>query len=409
MTESVQESGAAEVAAPGQSGFTYFRANSLAADASATGTDTVAIGPRAVSESTNSVALGLDARAIGEGNSVSVGYRASSFNTSTIAIGADAKALARGDVAIGYLAVAGEADGVALGGNASSQGELSTVLGAHGTAFGLGSVALGAQSVADDDYVVSVGNAQRQRPIVNVAPGALSATSNEAVTGSQLHATQQEAEKLAADVAALQSDTASTPYFLVGSKEVNPGADRTMVTVGPEAVAHQSGSIAIGHLASASGDIDAIAIGRNSSSALHYAIALGTDTVVFNVAAIGIGLQAKATGVRSIALGAYSNVTGKRSVALGESSVADRDDSVSVGSPDRQRTVAYMAAGILTQDSTDGVNGSQLYATNLAVTNLMQQSVAQRQQLDTLKASLADSKRDLDLLRRRIAALEANG
>ncbi|WP_322058553.1 YadA family autotransporter adhesin, partial [Paraburkholderia sp. J63] len=78
-----------------------------------------------------------------------------------------------------------------------------------------------------------------------------------------------------------------------------------------------------------------------------------------NSMALGQSANVDAQAANSIAFGKGAKVTSAApgSVALGASSVADRANSVSVGSASNQRQVVYVAAGTA---STDAVNVSQL-------------------------------------------------
>ncbi|MCV5472847.1 hypothetical protein OFN43_28690, partial [Escherichia coli] len=58
---------------------------------------------------------------------------------------------------------------------------------------------------------------------------------------------------------------------------------------------------------------------------------------------------------------------GKNSVALGAGSVATEADTVSVGNTTVQRKIVNMAKGDIDTDSTDAINGSQLYAISKSV------------------------------------------
>src|SRR5206468_444320 len=78
------------------------------------------------------------------------------------------------------------ADAVALGNNAQALATGGVAIGLNSSATGANSVALGQGSVADQANTVSVGAAGSERKIVNVAAGALSSTSTDAVNGSQL-------------------------------------------------------------------------------------------------------------------------------------------------------------------------------------------------------------------------------
>jgi len=107
--------------------------------------------------------------------------------------------------------------------------------------------------------------------------------------------------------------------------------------------------------------------------------------------AIAAGVGAKAAGASSVALGQNASASTGNSVALGTNSTtgavkgtagatiagdnytfagSSPTGTVSVGAAGQERTITNVAAGVLSSDSTDAVNGSQLYATNQAVDKL---------------------------------------
>lgn len=65
----------------------------------------------------------------------------------------------------------------------------TTAIGSQARAFGVSSVALGEFSVAVEANTVSIGDVSMERRIVNLAQGAVSATSTEAMNGAQLFGT----------------------------------------------------------------------------------------------------------------------------------------------------------------------------------------------------------------------------
>ncbi|MBZ9654369.1 hypothetical protein K9U38_06400, partial [Phyllobacterium sp. 2063] len=126
--------------------------------------------------------------------------------------------------------------------------------------------------------------------------------------------------------------------------------------------ADDSGSIAIGAGAK-SLEKDGLALGRNSVTA---------DSMT-GATALGSGAQALFLG--GVALG-YNSVTDKAAVAIGTVRINNTDytfagatpySTVSIGNATIKRQLTNLAAGQLNKDSTDGVNGSQLFATNSAV------------------------------------------
>lgn len=160
-------------------------------------------------------------------------------------------------------------------------------------------------SIAKDSggTVVDMSGTDGERKLTGVAEGDVSASSKEAVNGSQLFATNQQVAQNTADIAV---NTAS-----------------------------------IGNL---SQSINNITTGGNGVKFFH-ANSSAADSV--------------ASGQESVAVGGGAQATAKQSVALGSGSVADRDNSVSVGSQGNERQIINVKAG--TAD-TDAVNVAQLKA-----------------------------------------------
>ena len=100
-----------------------------------------------------------------------------------------------------------------------------------------------------------------------------------------------------------------------------------------------------------------VILGSSDKETTHTA----SDTVV-------IGHNAQANSNNDVAIGSGSVANG----AVGTAGYAGANPigTVSVGSEGNERTITNVAAGRINEDSTDAVNGSQLYATNQNVTNL---------------------------------------
>ena len=166
-------------------------------DLSDVGENAMAIGTDALSTGTNSVAFGTNTIATGE-NAVAIGKGSAVTGTDSIAIGT-------GHIVIGNNAgTFGDpntiyGDGSYAIGNNNTIGSSATphtvgtntfVLGNNVTTTANNAVILGAGSVGKDN-TVSVGKPGAERQIINVAAGTLSSTSTDAVNGSQLYATNQ--------------------------------------------------------------------------------------------------------------------------------------------------------------------------------------------------------------------------
>ncbi|WP_436408385.1 YadA-like family protein [Burkholderia orbicola] len=105
----------------------------------------------------------------------------------------------------------------------------------------------------------------------------------------------------------------------------------------------------------------------------------GTPAVASGALAVAIGSDARATSANSLALGSGARVTGAGSVAIGYNSVANQNNVVSVGDVGRERKIVNVADGDVAFQSTDAVNGGQLYAAlntlSTSVTSKTQQAI----------------------------------
>ncbi|WP_306674801.1 ESPR-type extended signal peptide-containing protein [Pseudomonas sp. T8] len=266
-------------------GIKYFHANSTLADSTATGTDSVAVGPVASSTATNAVAIGNGA-------------------------------------------VASVADSVALGNGATTAAATATPSGVvNGTTYTYaGSAPVG---------VLSVGALGKERQISNVAAGQVSATSTDAVNGSQLFATNTAVDGLGTSVNNIVNNGAGIKYFHANSAL----ADSTAT------------------------GIDSVAVGPAASSTATNAVAIGNGAVasVADSVALGNGATTAAAVANTSGL-----VNGTTYTYAGGAPVG----VLSVGALGKERQVSNVAAGQVSATSTDAVNGSQLFATNISMNNL---------------------------------------
>ncbi|QRF89700.1 hypothetical protein CLH39_05420 [Alcaligenes faecalis] len=158
--------------------------------------DSIALGTDSIAQFNSSIAVGREAQATAD-YSLAQGKGAHAFGEASIAQGRDAWALERqaialGDgsrstadraVAIGQGSKALNARSVALGDGAETAGAVGT-LNASLNGLNYGNFA-GDRPVA----TVSVGTEQEKRTVTNVAAGRISASSTDAINGSQLYAT----------------------------------------------------------------------------------------------------------------------------------------------------------------------------------------------------------------------------
>ena len=122
---------------------------------------------------------------------------------------------------------------------------------------------------------------------------------------------------------------------------------------------------ATGEAAKATGP-NSVAIGGNSNAAVEDAVAIGNGATVGAEAAkgsvaIGAGAQAGKAHTGAYSLDSSATVAGKPS---------DATRVVSVGSAGNEAQIQNVAAGVVSETSTDAVNGSQLHATNQSINRL---------------------------------------
>lgn len=146
---------------------------------------------------------------------------------------------------------------------------------------------------------------------------------------------------------------------------------------GTEAKAQNSWSTAVGDWAQANTTKGrgGTAIGTTAKADDDYATAVGLGAEATAVNSMALGMQAKATQKDSVALGAGSvdraaTKETKGTIALSDGTIRDYGNFagsnpigvVSVGAKDKERQIINVAAGKISADSTDAVNGSQLYS-----------------------------------------------
>ena len=377
-----------------------------------------------------------DAHARGQA-STAVGYNAQANGDSAVAMGRDSNAAAADAVAIGHNSVAANAGDVALGAGSVTAAAVATT----------------GVTIAGKDYTfagtaptstVSVGDVGAERTITNVAAGRISADSTDAVNGSQLAATNAAIEQISSNISNL--DQGAVKYDTNADGTVNYNS----VTMGGDTYnsVTKTGGTRITNVARGVNDSDVVNMSQlNETNAvinnfagdqsteyteqngrgIRYVRTNDTGLAQADAYAQGqgstaVGYDAKATGDSALALGRNAVASDANSVALGAGSVTaaavatasgvvggttyqfaggSATSTVSVGSAGNERTVSNVAAGRLSAESTDAVNGSQLYATNQKVdentqdiANLNQQVGGNTQSITNLNNRVDGVQRD---------------
>ena len=163
----------------------------------AIGTNSVANGSEGVcnnGEKTNPSLPGGGATGC-DGSAVALGKEANATGTNAVAVGVGAKASKKNTTALGSGANSTIENAVALGSNSAATSPFVPTNSATVGGYTYGGFA-GATSGLGNGAVVSVGTAGNERQIQNVAAGRISATSTDAINGSQLFAVANRVENL---------------------------------------------------------------------------------------------------------------------------------------------------------------------------------------------------------------------
>ncbi|MEZ2625234.1 ESPR-type extended signal peptide-containing protein, partial [Paenalcaligenes hominis] len=235
------------------------RSSALGSQANASGADSFAQGTLSVASAQNSQAQGTQARAtatdgiamgteavsgmlnpdpnqqVNNINTIAIGKSASASFKNAMATGTQAQATHENTIASGFQAEATAGNAMALGANAKAAHERAVALG-EGAQTSAAVSTTGA-TIDKKDYVyagqqpiatVSVGSAGNERTITHVAAGRVSATSTDAINGSQLYGAHVAINDLGDDL-----DTAgqSVADALGGGSSYNPNTHKVTASL----------------------------------------------------------------------------------------------------------------------------------------------------------------------------------
>ena len=293
-----------------------------------------------ITDKSGGIAIGHDATTK-DINTIAIGTSTIGQGAQAVAIGRNARTIANNGVAIGNEARVQSTNGFALGNNARAGFDENNQLigldndqafGSNARAYGGSSMAFGNNAKASKGGAIAMGNGSQSRGDWGVA------------IGNGAKALAQGARAIGANSTADATNAAAMGWDSVASGEAS-------IAIGETAKATAGNSIAMSKAAIAAAD-DSIAIGKNASVDANQqrSIALGanskTDNVVSTPNQLVNGLW-------------YKNYAG-----------GSADSTLSVGSDTLKRTITNVAAGRVNAQSTDAINGSQLYGVANTLGNL---------------------------------------
>lgn len=245
-------------------------------------------------------------------NSVAVGVEAEALKQYTIAVGSEAKAKVNSAIAIGQEAVSEGVSDVAIGAKTSSAGGSGIAMGygAQVTTGAQGGTAVGAGSSAEAVHATAL--------------------------GIDSHATGVKSTAIGVHAKASHSDT-----LAVGNDSIASG--ERSIAIGGAAVATSRVGIAIGVQANASGG-SGVALGRGAKAQDEFSVAIGSAAQTEAATKV---TEAEVNGIT------YSGFAGSENIATVSFGTA--------GETGIKRSLVNVAAGRISETSTDAINGSQLY------------------------------------------------
>ena len=320
----------------------------------------MAIGAGAQSEGNHSIAMGTRAvTTIKNGGTsvdkaVAIGYVAGASDDKAVAIGSEAKSNSRSAAALGDRAHALANDALAIGTTASATGESSGAIGTANTVNGAGTYVIGARNSAPTTPVASNGS-----NITAVNSGVFGNENtldgeNNRVTGNS-------------NIVKKETATGLTDIMLTGNNNTVSGdADTTT-----QDDAGKMSGITI------TGSKNTVKAKNNTKNLTDVQIVGNNNTVDASSNAQGLsntqilGSNVNATMGNSVYLGSGSAYVADSASTKGMA-VYNSDGTyayaggtpagvVTVGAKGRERRIQNVAAGLVAPQSTDAVNGSQLY------------------------------------------------
>ena len=285
---------------------------------------------------------------------------------------------------VGYQNTVGANNAVAFGENNVANGTNSFAGGNDSKAMGRNSFAYGSHAEALTEYTVAIGSQARTTAYDTIAigNGAYANGESTVVIGRTNTVNAENATVIGSNNGTVESGHG----VVVGYNNQVLDASKEQLVFGSNSKTKGQGAIAVGTHAQ-SGAIDALAIGNNTLADNPNAVALGTNSTTDIVVST-----------------ASAEIAGKTYNFAG----AVADSTVSVGTTDKagmggvmnyKRTVTNVAAGRISDTSTDAVNGSQLHATIQAINDLGGQLHEQEQTIVQHSNAIAGHSVSIDQLR----------
>ena len=362
------------------------KAIAFGTSSSASGNKSIAFGYNTLGGSENSIAFGVEAKAHKK-DGIAFGSSANASEANSIAFGGNAQALHENVITIGKDSKATKKGAMTIGEGAQSNANNSLALG-NGTIINQEDIKNKNAKYTNDGFeiengVVAIANKGKERRLVNLAAGR---EDTDAVNVKQLSEVN---DNLAKSIAGPNYNgytvdgngryTYKAPDFEIKNqtlhnvKEAVELAQTNYVsvksTIDPKTAgsnydnkgAQGAGSIALGESTGTNAAaVDSVAIGRNTKVNGKNTVAIGANITAATNGSVILGDSSKADGSHATETVASKEIDGHTYTFEGKAKDAGR--FVSVGEKGNERQIKNVAAGHVESNSTDAINGSQLYA-----------------------------------------------
>ncbi|WII95178.1 YadA-like family protein [Moraxella haemolytica] len=297
--------------------------------------------------------LGIGTSAIAKGSSVAIGSSARADNSSIV---------------IGIGSVGLSTNGVVLGNQAINNGKDSTVIG------------YGAKLSGDGADVFRVGRARELENSLVVGTDARAWSGHSVVLGREAQVGNANSDAVSGTAVGERAKALAYRSTALGSNALVDASGDGGIAIGRSALSNAPQGIAIG-----SGDADSarnpatvnaeggVAIGHNARVDTDHkrAVAIGYSTTAGGAYNVVIGNGASASDSENVAIGrnsSASDTTARGDLTVGQKTFLanqwkahNKTHSFSVGSSGSERVIQNVAAGTIGPNSTEAINGSQLY------------------------------------------------
>ena len=371
----------------------------LNTDPAVTGKNTaIAIGYQAEATELDANAFGRKAKAEGQ-TSLAIGVESASKGISSIAVGANTKTDDKDGIAIGNTAATGAGhNNTAVGSYSEANVGWSTALGTRAYTNANGALAAGTMASAEGQRATAIGSFSFAEGLTSTALGYQTVATKDAVSGTAMGTGAVIDGKMSGAWAAAphanpnlydnskRSIIGGEGNYAIGNENIvgnltknsvvfgnkikigaegatltstNPAGQGNSIKSREETVAYTNATalesvVAIGNEASVSGN-RGVAVG-NQSGAAENAVAVGKGALAEHDSSVALGSDSKTDDVVATSNATINGVTYDGFAGTSPTS------TVSIGKSGGERTLTNVAAGRITDTSTDAINGSQLYS-----------------------------------------------